>query len=252
MFVPKVDHKTGEKLVVMPNYLTKPNKTNKTGKVKMTKKAAKALASAGVASASDGISRSNNNSDDGRGTANAIKVEATEVMATTSTQRDGSDDQKNNAAELVDKCTMPFVVTKSGSDLSTITVNNRTLPLNTSDDLERAASLLMHQTLDFEDDMEFVNIKSELIDPMDAAETDGQNFGKLQQQSQPVQLHSNGLPPLDFPNFHGSDFLYYSYYPQATQCDFAMMPLPPINTVKRKLKGINSSSTIFPGMTNVL
>lgn len=275
MFSLKVDHKTGEKLVVMPNYLNKPNKTNKAGKLKTTKKAAKALAGAEVAANSGSIicNNNNNNNDNNSSqhvtnTANAIKVEVTEVMTTTmpkhhdgksgttvsssDANRSANDEQKDNAAEQVDKCTMPFVVTKSGSDLSTITVNNRTLPLNTSDDLERAAALLMHQTLDLEDDLEFVNIKSELIDPMDAVGEDGQNFGKSQQQpqSQP-QLHSTGLP-LDFPNFHGPDFLYYSYYPQATQCDFAMMPLPPINTVKRKLKGINSSSTIFPGMTNVL
>lgn len=143
----------------------------------------------------------------------------------------------------LDKCTMPFVVTKSGSELSTITVNNRTLPLNTSDDLERAASLLMHQTLDLEDDFEFVNIKSESLDPIAAVDND---------DSSARSLAAYNLAT-DFSNIHYShtDFL-YSYYPQATQCDFAMMPLPPINTVKRKLKGINSSSSIFPGMTNVL
>lgn len=259
----------------MPNYLNKPNKTNKAGKLKTTKKAAKAQANAEVATSSGSIINNNNNNDNNSSqhvtnAANAIKVEVAEVTTTTTTptQHDGSgaaiissdanrtanDEQKIGVTELVDKCTMPFVVTKSGSDLSTITVNNRTLPLNTSDDLERAAALLMHQTLDLEDDLEFVNIKSELIDPMDTVGDDGQHFGKSQQQLQPQsqpQLHSSGLP-LDFPNFHGPDFLYYSYYPQATQCDFAMMPLPPINTVKRKLKGINSSSTIFPGMTNVL
>lgn len=253
----------------MPNYLNKPNKTNKAGKLKTTKKAAKTLANTEVATGSGSIINNNNNNNNDNNsspqvinTANAIKVEVTEVMTTRTTtsptqhdaNRTANDEQKVNVAELVDKCTMPFVVTKSGSDLSTITVNNRTLPLNTSDDLERAAALLMHQTLDLEDDLEFVNIKSELIDPMDAVGDDGQSFGKSQQQPHPQsqpQLHSSGLP-LDFPNFHGPDFLYYSYYPQATQCDFAMMPLPPINTVKRKLKGINSSSTIFPGMTNVL
>lgn len=143
----------------------------------------------------------------------------------------------------LDKCTMPFVVTKSGSELSTITVNNRTLPLNTSDDLERAASLLMHQTLDLEDEFEFVNIKSESLDPIAAVDND---------DSSAKSMTAYNLAS-DFSSIHYSqtDFL-YSYYPQATQCDFAMMPLPPINTVKRKLKGINSSSSIFPGMANVL
>lgn len=163
-----------------------------------------------------------------------------------------------------DTCTMPFVVTKSGSELSTITVNNRTLPLNTSDDLERAAALLMHQTFDFVDDFEFVNIKSEFIDPI--ISTDMNNCEQQQQQQhqpdpqQDEQNESNKslTTPYsltsDFSNIHysNSDFM-YSYYSQATQCDFAMMPLPPINTVKRKLKGISSTSSIFPpGMTNVL
>lgn len=264
----KVDHKTGEKLVVMPNFLNKPNKANKAGKLKTTKKATKAVAGGGSSSIcnnNNNNNNDNNSSQHGINTINSIKVEATEVITISTpaqhdevcdgsgatiardgnrSEHDANDEQKDNAMELVDKCAMPFVVT--GSDLSTITVNNRTLPLNTSDDLERAAALLMHQTLDLEDDLEFFNIKSELIDPMEAVGDDGQSFGKASQQP-----HSNGLPP-DFPNFHGPDFLYYSYYPQATQCDFAMMPLPPINTVKRKLKGISSSSTIFPGMTNVL
>lgn len=252
----------------MPNFLNKTNKTKKAAKIKTTKRApAKAVAGGESGSVNNGNNNNDNSSSNNNNitsisngnsidASNPIKMELSDVLTAPTTlpihreerndgctANDANDDDQtdNNAAAPADKCTMPFVVTKSGSDMSTITVNNRVLPLNTSDDLERAAALLMHQTLDLEDS-EFVNIKSELIDPIDAAGDDPQDFGRP---------HANALP-LDFPNFHGPDFLCYSYYPQATQCDFAMMPLPPINTVKRKLKGINSSSTIFPGMTNVL
>lgn len=245
-----MDHKTGEKLIVMPNFLNKANKANKAGKMKGTKRAKTGQESNELGVAADANANT---------TSNAILIKTETVSVT----NDGTDNISYNVSDsrlandvtddrytiALDKCTMPFVVTKSGSDLSTITVNNRTLPLNTSDDLERAASLLMHQTLDLEDDFEFVSIKSESIDPI---LTDGNDDLLASGKS----LANNYSLPTDFPNFHysnpcGSDFL-YSYYPAATQCDFAMMPLPPINTVKRKLKGINSTSSIFPGMTNVL
>lgn len=253
----KVDHKTGEKLVVMPNFL---NKANKAGKVKATKRA-KAI-SAQDSSGANGIvavvsaATIDANANTTIPNAMAIKTETVlitndglEISSNVSDNRLANEIIDDKEPSALDTCTMPFVVTKSGSDLSTITVNNRTLPLNTSDDLERAASLLMHQTLDLEDDFEFVSIKSESIDPI---VTDGNDDLQTTHKS----FTNNYSLPTDFPNFHysnpsGSDFL-YSYYPQATQCDFAMMPLPPINTVKRKLKGINSSSSIFPGMTNVL
>lgn len=213
----------------MPNFLNKANKTNKTGKKK---------------SKADGSEMSAT-------TADAAAM-VTETAKSTIKSDDidgiqGASDNKLMNDLLTDKevliaQTMPFVVTKSGSEHSTITLNNRTLPLNTSDDLERAASLLMHQTLDLEDEFQFVNIKSESFDPI---VDDG-----IVDSNKSLSTYN---PVLDYSNFHYTtpDFM-YSYYPQATQCDFAMMPLPPINTVKRKLKGINSSSSIFPGMTNVL
>lgn len=243
----KVDHKTGEKLVEMPNFL---NKANKAGKVKAIKRAK-------VIADQDSIVNATANGNTTT-TPNAMTIKTETVLVTNDGLENSSSVSDNRLAKEIlddkepsalDTCTMPFVVTKSGSDLSTITVNNRTLPLNTSDDLERAASLLMHQTLDLEDDFEFVSIKSESIDPI---VSDCNDDLQTTNKSQTI----NYSLPTDFPSFHysnpcGSDFL-YSYYPQATQCDFAMMPLPPINTVKRKLKGINSSSSIFPGMTNVL
>lgn len=237
----KVDHKTGEKLVVMPNFLNKTSKANKTGKLKATKR-----------------SKADKNDSSSVGTTISIKTdhEITVKEENINYLESGDNRLTKKLAEkdvlltqinALDNCTMPFVVTKSGSEHSTITVNNLTLPLNTSDDLERAASLLMHQTLDLEDDFEFVNIKSETFDPINSdGNDDVQETSKLS-SSTTYNFAS------DFSNIHYSspDFM-YSYYPQATQCDFAMMPLPPINTVKRKLKGINSSSSIFPGMTNVL
>lgn len=251
----KVDHKTGEKLVVMPKFL---DKANKAGKVKATKRS----------------KATDNNNDNVTVSSNAATVptiDETKVKVEEGLQDLGdnyrladlttspSTDKDILLTQALDKCTMPFVVTKSGSEHSTITLNNRTLPLNTSDDLERAASLLMHQTLDLEDDFEFVNIKSETFDPIVSDITDDFQHEQHQQQNhqhldsnKSMSTNSYNLMT-DFSNFHytSSDFM-YSYYPQATQCDFAMMPLPPIQTVKRKLKGINSSSSIFPGMTNVL
>lgn len=248
----KVDHKTGEKLVVMPKFLDKAAKTNKAGKMKATKR-----------------SKPTDNNNDTIPSVSPNPIQCDEIKVKMEDGINNSNSGDSRLADLsstlekdvlltqaLDKCTMPFVVTKSGSELSTITVNNRTLPLNTSDDLERAASLLMHQTLDFEDDFEFVNIKSEAFDPNMSELND--DFQQQQQQHQQMDSSksmstSNYNLTSDFSNFHytSPDFM-YSYYPQATQCDFAMMPLPPINTVKRKLKGINSSSSIFPGMTNVL
>ncbi|XP_055314810.1 zinc finger protein 211-like [Sitodiplosis mosellana] len=254
----KVDHKTGEKLVVMPKFL---DKANKAGKMKATKRS----------------KATDNNNDNAAVSSNTtiqmndetkVKVEGgiqnsnsgDNRLADLTTISSSSMDQDVLLTQALDKCTMPFVVTKSGSEHSTITVNNRTLPLNTSDDLERAASLLMHQTLDLEDDFEFVNIKSETFDPIVSDITDDFQQQQQQQQQHHQQLDSSKSMSTnsynltsDFSNFHytSSDFM-YSYYPQATQCDFAMMPLPPIQTVKRKLKGISSSSSIFPGMTNVL
>lgn len=261
----KVDHKTGEKLVVMPKFLDKAAKTNKAGKIKTTKR-----------------SKPTDNNNDGGGTVAAVSSPLNQTLQCDEIKVKVEEEGTNNIngdsrladlsatftmekdvllTQALDKCTMPFVVTKSGSEHSTITVNNRTLPLNTSDDLERAASLLMHQTLDFEDDFEFVNIKSETFDPIvsDINDEFHQHHHQQQQQQQhqidstkSMSTNSYNLTS-DFSNFHytSPDFM-YSYYPQATQCDFAMMPLPPINTVKRKLKGISSSSSIFPGMTNVL
>lgn len=242
----KVDHKTGEKLVVMPNFLNKPNKTNKTGKKSKSENcvsegaAAGAAAAAAAAMADIKTDNANIKLDD--------DIDSSKEAGDNRLMTDllADKDMLFTQTIALDKCTMPFVVTKSGTEHSTITVNNRTLPLNTSDDLERAASLLMHQTLDLEDEFEFVNIKSESFDPITG---DSNNDSQVSNKS----LSTYNLTS-DFTNFHytSPDFMYASYYPQATQCDFAMMPLPPINTVKRKLKGINSSSSIFPGMTNVL
>lgn len=225
----KVDHKTGEKLVVMPNFLNKANKTNKTGKKKS--KADGSEMSASTVDAAAMVTET------AKSTIKSDDIDGIQEAGDKRLMNDLLTDKEVLIAQ-----TMPFVVTKSGSEHSTITLNNRTLPLNTSDDLERAASLLMHQTLDLEDEFQFVNIKSESFDPI---VDDG-----IVDSNKSLSTYN---PVLDYSNFHYTtpDFM-YSYYPQATQCDFAMMPLPPINTVKRKLKGINSSSSIFPGMTNVL
>lgn len=208
----------------MPNFLSKTSKVNKAGKTKAMKTPPADSIDVTKTAQNDCLEIKNETSD------NHIDLNAEKDVL---------------LSQAPDKYAMPFVVTKSGSELSTITVNNRTLPLNTCDDLERAASLLMHQTLDLEDDFEFVDIKSESMNP---CISDGLEELETSDKSLASTLSS------DFFNYQYSntDFL-YSYYPQATQCDFAMMPmpLPPIATVNRKLKAISSSSSIFPGMANV-
>lgn len=245
----KVDHKTGEKLVVMPNFLNKSNKSNKnvtkTGKIKGLnvstldkEKTDEIKTDIGVCKVKcepelniDSVITGENN-----GLFNELLTEQpTEIIASNKDFR------------------MPLPNT-SINDLSTITVNNRTLPLNTSDDLERAASLLMNQTLGLEDDIEYVNVKSEPFDPL--------HFENNQNAIDPNKTLTNQFndfaltTEMDFQsnyrlmNPNDLDFM-YSYYPQSTQCDFTMMPLPPINTVKSKLKAVDSSPTIFTSMANV-
>lgn len=131
-------------------------------------------------------------------------------------------------------------------------VNDKTLPLNTSDDLERAASLLMQQTIDLEDEIEFMDIKSESNDA--SFYQNPYNF-----YTQNDKLHCNpatsvGHCPNDspFPTAIDSSslFSYYSHA-QSTHYDFTMMPLPPINTVKSKLKTMDPKH-IYTSTANVL
>lgn len=139
------------------------------------------------------------------------------------------------------------------TDLSTIMVNDKTLPLNTSDDLERAASLLMQQTIDFPDEIEFMGIKSESNDA--SFYQNPYNFNdKLQHCN---TINSTAVSVEYCPNesiFSAIDsssvFSYYSHA-QPTHYDFTMMPLPPINTVKSKLKTIDPKR-IYTSTANVL
>lgn len=250
----KVDHKTGEKLVVMPNFLKKVKKstaTNNNGSTENVK-----------------AGRSREKKESKRKTAAKTGSDEVKLIATIKCEEpvniiDVHDGELMPCSDLpltesnmqqLPEATIMFAENqqpKCSTDLSTITVNNRTLPLNTSDDLERAASLLMHQTLELEDDPEYINIKSESLDPSlyqnqySFYETDGTvaGGGKISRQCNDF----NFVSVSDFQtNYHYSDPTEtYSYYPQTTQCDFAMMPLPPINTVKSKLKYVDPSTLIF-------
>lgn len=150
--------------------------------------------------------------------------------------------------------------TTSEYDLSsTITlIDNgitRTLPLKTSDDLERAASLLMQQTLDV-DDIEYENvIKSEppfeppLLNFENSHQIEGDDANKAPPTTAIHYTDDFALHSLHMDLFqsnyqcsidsHDLDFM----YTQSTQCDFRMLPLPPINTVKRKLAAVVESQT---------
>lgn len=171
-----------------------------------------------------------------------------------------SDISTNNEYKMQSNDSSSMHKTTSEYDLSsTITlVDNgitRTLPLKTSDDLERAASLLMQQTLDV-DDIEYENvIKSEppFEPPLLNYENSHQIEGDDDNRPPPTDalhytddfaLHSlqMDLFQSDYQcsmNSHDLDFM----YSQSTQCDFRMLPLPPINTVKRKMTTAVESQT---------
>lgn len=247
----KVDHKTGEKLMVMPNFLKKANKNSKN------------------APKSDEINTNTKSSD-----SNKLKIDNNEqnivyhvkceepldieyIETENNVTENLLQDEllMNQSNEMTDAFTSNsnMIQNNPSTDLSTITVNNRTLPLNTSDDLERAASLLMQQSLDLEDDLEYTNIKSETFDTL-AYEN---SYTTIQDIDKSIIDHSINYELASIQsNFQYSNAIdscfTYSYYPQATQCDFTMMPLPPINTVKNKLNAVDSTPPILSSIANIL
>lgn len=250
----KVDHKTGEKLVVMPNFLKKAKKSNNTKN------------NTDTGGENLKINRSRDKKELKRRTTSSTKTAQKDedryiVKVKCEDPVDIIDFHDDRLMENIEISNIAYSMqstehaiigtssslqTKCSTDLSTITVNNRTLPLNTSDDLERAASLLMHQTLELEDDLEYITTKTETIDP--SLYQNQYNFYESNGKSISNQCNDfNFITVTDFQtNYHYSELTDpYSYYPQTTQCDFAMMPLPPINTVKSKLKCMDESTTIF-------
>lgn len=246
----KVDHKTGEKLVVMPKFLNKDKKPS-TNDVRRQKPAEPKRKKTTKTIKKEIESNATMN----------IKIEQPIDIIDMIVTKDIETGQEiplnynQNTNEFVkafdeNKQTNLFTKPMTSTDLSTITVNDKTLPLNTSDDLERAASLLMQQPIDLDDEIEYINIKSETIDT-----SFYQNSINYYAPNDKITFNE----PIDYQTDHllssiDSSSL-FSYYTQAqsTQCDFAMLPLPPINTVKSKLKTIDSNAThIYTSTANVL
>lgn len=177
--------------------------------------------------------------------ANTTTTNTKAIQSTSSTSTNVSDhikyeepldieyiEMENNDAQVNAQQTTQLETT----DLSTITVNNRTLPLNTLDDLERAASLLMYPQLDLDEDLVFANIKTDQYD---------YEHDQYQYIDQTISYEVDSIPFTDANDMS----ITYSYYPSGTQCDFTMMPLPPINTVKSKRNtSCDSSTPILPGV----
>lgn len=209
----KVDHKTGEKLMVMPNFLKKTTKSPKT--------LAKAKQQATDIKAD-------------QKQANADTFDISHVKSETPLDIEYIEMEENGFDDLRLTDPSASLESKATTDLSTITVNNRTLPLNTLDDLERAASLLMQPPqLDLDDDIIFANIKSETL----AYELN--HFQDIDGINQSISYEMSSIPFTD-----ASDLGFmYSYCPAGTQCDLTMMPLPPINTVKSKRNGTSEQTS---------
>lgn len=227
-----IDHRTGKKLEVMPNYLNK--STNKAPKSATAKNKT--------------VPASTKHEMNNKAANKQIESESTHKLADIST----NNEYKMQSTESLK--------TTSEYDLSsTITlVDNgitRTLPLKTSDDLERAASLLMQQTLDV-DDIEYQNvIKSE--PPFEPSLLNYENSHQFVADdtnktlptaainyNDDFALHSLQMNLFQSNyqcsmNSHDLDFI----YSESTQCDFRMLPLPPINTVKRKLTAVVETQT---------
>lgn len=271
----KVDHKTGEKLVVMPKFLNKVKKSTTTvstsAKQAMPTKTVTTVVTSTTAKDTKPVKprRSSVSRKKKQIERNVQKIKneppldiddtnyvQTEVECLKSTLADAGAVAETSDVKSTTKSS------PASTDLSTIMVNDKTLPLNTSDDLERAASLLMQQTIDLEDEIEFMDIKSESNDA-----SFYQNPYIFYTQNDKLHCSSSGSSnisnkptgrdycPIDnaFPTAIDSSslFSYYSHHAPSTHYDFTMMPLPPINTVKSKLKTIDPKH-IYTSTANVL
>lgn len=263
----KVDHKTGEKLVVMPKFLNKVKKTTSTSTtttpVTPGTPATTAVVTVAVGKDSKAVkprrsSESRKKKQIERNVQNIKSEPPLDIVDTDYVEARAECSTSTLAvagAEAGASGVKPATKSSPAStDLSTIMVNDKTLPLNTSDDLERAASLLMQQTIDLEDEIEFMDIKSESNDAsfyQNPYNVHTHN-DKLHCSSDPPgrdhRPNDNAFPTaIDSPSL----FSYYSHHAPSTHYDFTMMPLPPINTVKSKLKTMDPKH-IYTSTANVL
>lgn len=119
-----------------------------------------------------------------------------------------------------------------------------TLPLNTSDDLERAASLLMQQTLDMEENDPRFNCL-----PQDVSDIPEQNLYHVDYMADQI-IFSTAITEPNIPTTFGQFFSYSAPAP-ITDDDQTRIALPPITTMKNKRNLIDHSvQQLFS--TNVL
>lgn len=231
----KVDHKTGEKLIEMPSFLkSKPSKKPAEKKsvakadTNSKKKEVKKVEPANIAVNGESPIKITN--------VCTLKQEKDVNQSLLS-----APDELTNA--LNDLMAYPLSTQKSipQTDLTTITVNDKTLPLNNSDDLERAASLLMQQTLDIEDEVVFHGVKCEVMDH--DLYSDRHFFGYQMCDTPAVDKQDNVMNMLE------SDF--YPFYYENSTLQYNMQPtLPPITTVKCRVS--QNAPHTFTSTTNVL
>lgn len=205
----KVDHKTGEQLEEMPNFLIKERKENK----------------------------------DARGGVNNRRGENGKHKKTKkkdSTKPSGSE-LKNEDAIFIDN-----KIERVDDPIEVLTMSlDETLPLNTSDDLERAASLLMQQTLEMEEsDPRFSCL------PQDFSDIPEQNLFHVNDYMTDQIIFSTAITEPNISSSFGQFFSYSSVSAERND-DQTKITLPPITTMKNKRNLIDhSTQQLFP--TNVL
>lgn len=180
----KVDHKTGEQLEEMPNFLIKDRKENK--------------------------ERAGKNGGETNG-----KQRKTKKNQTT----------KIPKIEQIDPVEAPL--TMSLDD---------TLPLNTSDDLERAASLLMQQTLEMEEN----DARFNCCLPQDVSDIPEQNLYHANDYMADQIIFSTAITEPNIPSTFGQFFSYTSA--AITDDDQTKITLPPITTMKNRRNLIDHST----------
>ncbi|KAJ6639126.1 Serendipity locus protein H-1 [Pseudolycoriella hygida] len=186
----KVDHKTGEQLEEMPNFLIKDRKENK----------------------------------DGQGNDSNRQLE----------------NNKHKKSKKKQMSKKPKV--EQDKSIEVLSLDD-TLPLNTSDDLERAATLLMQQTLEMEEnDPHFSGL------PQDVSDIPEQNLFHVNDYMTDQIIFSTAITEPNISSSFGP--FIYSFAP-TTNDDQTKITLPPITTMKNRRNLMNhSTQQLFS--TNVL
>lgn len=240
----KVDHKTGEKLVEMPSFLkSKPNKKPAEKKV---------VGQTAAKNVQNEPNKTNVVANDPNIPLKIVNVYSLKEENVCKPKIGPSEELTNVLDDLM---MFPLATNKSPpkTDLTTITVNDKTLPLNNADDLERAASLLMQQSLDIEDEVEFHGVKCEVMDHdlyADQSFFGCQTDDNLAMNEQNVDYKADNAMRLEQNvGFMGNDL--FSYYYENSALQYNLQPsLPPITSVKCRIK--QETPHTFTSTTNVL